>query len=251
MSELIYVIVSNKDTTENFEEILSETTGIDDSKLVVVPCDNISAIVSQVEKADIVKDQRNALVFAQTVENLSRWSTLLPMRFGSVLGSSDLVWEMLSKNYSELEKNLQMVKDKSEFGVKVFGNAEELKVKLKANSEEFQNSLNDHSGTESESNFKKYVKQKLALYRLDELLNDYIELVIADFNGYLNDLRVHKKVRKKTTGTTIIDGVFLLKNDKQTELIQAVELLESKHPELNFILTGPWPPYSFVDITLK
>jgi hypothetical protein len=79
----------------------------------------------------------------------------------------------------------------------------------------------------------------------------YIDSVIAEFNGFLIELNAEKKIKKMTTATTIIDAVFLIEKDKKAELVRAIEDMQGKYSELNFILTGPWPPYSFVDVTLK
>jgi hypothetical protein len=54
-----------------------------------------------------------------------------------------------------------------------------------------------------------------------------------------------------TTATLVADAVFLLDKDKKHELVQAVEDIQDQYPSLNFILTGPWPPYSFVDVKIK
>ena len=49
----------------------------------------------------------------------------------------------------------------------------------------------------------------------------------------------------------IIDAVFLLEKDKKEDCINVVNNLQNKYPSLNLMLTGPWPPYNFVDITIK
>jgi hypothetical protein len=122
-----------------------------------------------------------------------------------------------------------------------------LNLKSEETSETSQNPVTENKN----SVFKEYINQKLKAHRLEETLMGYIDSVIAEFNGFLIELNAKKKIKKMTTATTIIDAVFLIEKDKKAELVRAIEDMQAKYSELNFILTGPWPPYSFVDVTLK
>jgi len=49
----------------------------------------------------------------------------------------------------------------------------------------------------------------------------------------------------------IIDAVYLLENDRKEDCINVVNNLQNKYSSLNLMLTGPWPPYNFVDIIIE
>jgi hypothetical protein len=51
--------------------------------------------------------------------------------------------------------------------------------------------------------------------------------------------------------TLIIDAVFLLEKQNKDGLVQAIEDFQKRYPSLIFMLSGPWPPYSFIEITTK
>jgi hypothetical protein len=42
-----------------------------------------------------------------------------------------------------------------------------------------------------------------------------------------------------------------LEKDKKEELIKAIKDLQEIYPGMDFVLTGPWPPYNFVETTIK
>ncbi|MDP2336263.1 MAG: GvpL/GvpF family gas vesicle protein, partial [Bacteroidota bacterium] len=231
--------------------LLSGMKGIAGAELVAVSFDQISAVVSDLEKADLIANQTNAFAFASVIENVEQQYPLLPMRFGSIMESTDSVQQMLEKNYPEFQNNLQKVENKSEFGLKIFCDTEKLKAELKSKSEAMNETSQKPASESKDSVFKEYINQKLKAHRLEEMLLNYVDSIIAEFTGFLVQLEAVKKIKKMTTATTIIDAVFLLEKDKKAELIQAIEDLQRKYTGLNFILTGPWPPYSFVDITLK
>jgi hypothetical protein len=251
MNKLIYSIVYVKNNYENLKDLLSTMEGFAGAKLSAVTFDGISAIVSEIEKDKLTADQPNAILFAGIIEKLEQQFTLLPMRFGSKVDSTEIIYNMLEKNYPEFQKNLQKVENKFEFGLKIFCDTEKLKeelmAKLEANKETSQK-----ADTETKNSvYREYVNKKLKEHRLEEMLLSYVDSIIAQFTEFLSQLNAVKKIKKKTNATNIIDAVFLLEKDKKDELVRAVENLQRKYPRLNFILTGPWAPYNFVDITLK
>jgi hypothetical protein len=251
MGKLIYAIISNKLDAAKLNELLSAIKGITGADLFAVSVNEISAVVSETERADMSTDKANAIAFAGVIENLVQQFTLLPMRFGSIMDSTEIISNMLEKNYSGFQKNLQKVENKSEFGLKIFCDTGKLKAELNLKSEETSETSQKPVTENKNSVFKEYINQKLKAHRLEETLMGYIDSVIAEFNGFLIELNAEKKIKKMTTATTIIDAVFLIEKDKKAELVRAVEDMQGKYSELNFILTGPWPPYSFVDVTLK
>jgi hypothetical protein len=225
--------------------------GIADAELAVVSFDQISAVVSNIEKTDLVANQANVFVFAEVIEKLAKQFPLLPMRFGSVMESTVSVRNMLENNYPEFCQGLQKVKNKSEFGLKIGCDTEMLKENLRLKSEATDFQPISSSPEIEKSVYLGYIAKKLSEHRLEELLLARIDSIIAEFTGKLTQWDARSKIKKMTTASNIIDAVFLLNKEKEVELVQEVKELQSRHPELNYSLTGPWPPYNFVDITLK
>jgi hypothetical protein len=251
MEQMIYAIVSEKGDQGKLAAGLAGIKGIAGADLFAVSVDEISAVVSETERADLITDKANAIAFAGVIENLAQQFTLLPMRFGSLMDSTGSICNMLEKNYSGFKNNLQKVENKSEFGLKIFCDTGKLKAELNLKSEETSETSQKPVTENKNSVFKEYINQKLKAHRLEETLLGYIDSIIAEFKGFLIELNAEKKIKKMTTATTIIDAVFLIEKDKKAELVRAIEDMQGKYSELNFILTGPWPPYSFVDITIK
>jgi hypothetical protein len=251
MDKMIYSILFVKNNQEKLNTLLIAMKGISGANLYAVSIDEISAVVSDIKRADFIADKKNAIEYAGVIENMAQQFTLLPMRFGSIMNSTEIISNMLEKNYSGFQKNLQKVENKSEFGLKIFCDTGKLKAELNLKSEETSETSQNPVIENKNSVFKEYINQKLKAHRLEETLLGYIDSVIAEFNGFLIELNAEKKIKKMTTATTIIDAVFLIEKDKKAELVRAIEDMQGKYSELNFILTGPWPPYSFVDVTLK
>ena len=173
------------------------------------------------------------------------------MRFGSVMESTDAIIKMLERNYTEVQQNLHKVENKIEFGLKVFCDSVKLKEKLMEKSIVTPGPLISTDSGTNISVFRAYVNRKLEAHRLEELVLNQVDSLITLITEKLLHLDALCKFKKMVTEKTIIDGVFLLGKDRKQELILAVEHLQNQYPELNFILTGPWPPYNFVETTIK
>ena len=248
---MIYSILALKNEQGKLNSLLSGMNGISGTDIFPVQFGEITAVVSDIDKANLIADKSNAIEYAGVIENLAQQFTLLPMRFGSVMGSVDAIVKMLEKNYPDIQLNLQKVENKYEFGLKIFCDPEKLKAELIAKSEADSKTFGNPPPEMENSIYRDYVNKKLKEHRLEELLVSYADSVIAEITGFLVGLNAINKFKKMATATNIIDAVFLLEKDKKDILVDSVRNLQNQHVSLTFVLTGPWPPYSFADFTVK
>jgi len=244
---MIYAILSVKKNPGKLNALLAGIKGLSGVGLYAVSVNKITLAVCDMNKAEIIADKSCAIEYAGIIETLAQQFTLLPVQYGSVMESTDTIKKMLERNYAEIQQNLLKVENKFEFGLKVFCDSEKLMTELEDANETVQK-----SGSEIKNSvFREYVNQKLKEHRREEMLLSYVDSIIAEFTRLLTHLNTINKIKKMASAKNIIDAVFLLKKNKKDEMVQAVKDFQSKYPRLNFILTGPWPPYNFVDFTLK
>ena len=236
---------------EKLKTLLAGMKGIADTDLYELSFGEITVVVSDVSRAGLIAAKSTALEYAAVIETLSQHFTLLPMRFWSLMESNEAIIHMLERNYHDIQQNLLKVENKYEFGLKVFCDSETLMAELREKSEAASKTQVTTVAEIRNSVSRIWVNKKLKEHRLEELLVTYVDSVIAEITGQLDRLKTISKIKKMVTPTTIIDGVFLLDKALKDELIHAVGDLQNKFPGLNFILTGPWPPYNFVDFTVK
>ena len=127
MGKMIYSILSVKRNPEKLNALLVGMKGISGTDLCAVSFDEITAVVSDAKRADLIADRSNAIEYAAVIENLAQQFTVLPMRYGSIMESADSINKMLERNYHEFQQNLQKVENKYEFGLKIFCDPEKLK----------------------------------------------------------------------------------------------------------------------------
>ncbi len=248
---MIYAILSVNKDSEKLNVLLGGIKGILGADLSVVNFDNVAVIGSETKRAELMADKSNAIEYAGVIESLAQHFTLLPMRYGSIMESTDAIIQMLGRNYSEIQQNLLKVENMWEFGLKVFCDPEKLKADLSRKSDIPPSCLAEPDPELQHSIYRDWVNKKLKEHRNEEMLLTYVNSVIAEITGYLTGLNAVNKFKKMANTSNIIDAVFLLDKDKKDALIHAVSDLQNQHGGLSFILTGPWPPYNFVDFTVK
>ena len=246
---MIYALLSVKENSDKLKVFLDGIKGIAGVNLIAISTKNISAIAGEIVDKNLKTDKDSAIEYANVIEKLSQFYTLLPMRFGSLLDSAEDIINMLDRNYNEIEKNLNEIENKFEFGLKIFCDSDKLREELKLKLVD-KIPLNTDSDLKY-SQYRNYINKKLEEHRLEESLMAYIDSVIAEITKLLGKMKAIYKFKKMTTEITIIDAVFLLEKDRKDTLIKGVEKLQNQYKALNFVLTGPWPPYNFVEITMK
>ncbi|MFZ4547880.1 MAG: GvpL/GvpF family gas vesicle protein, partial [Bacteroidales bacterium] len=236
---------------EKLNTLLLGIKGIADVGLSAVRQDGIAAVIGENNKSDLISDKANAIQFAGIIEKLAQNVTLLPMRYGSFMESSDAVALMLERNCEEIGQNLRKVEGKYEFGLKVFCGSEKLKANIVQKNETGTESLQNAVNEVKNSVFREYINAKLKAHRLEELVISYVDSVITAINAQLAMLQAEHKFKKMASASILIDSIFLLEKGKKIELVEAIKTLQNHYPDLDFVLTGPWPPYSFVETTIK
>ncbi|HSJ05378.1 MAG TPA: GvpL/GvpF family gas vesicle protein [Longimicrobiales bacterium] len=79
------------------------------------------------------------------------------------------------------------------------------------------------------------------------------ELELSDMAMQLySELRRHARaaVPLPAEGRRLLSAAFLVERSAWLEFMERAEDLNQSHPEVTFDITGPWPPYDFVRITV-
>ena len=251
MEMMIYTLVSVKNNPERLKSLLTGIKGISDVDLYAIFCAEIAAVVCNIKKVDLIANQECAIRYADVIEILSRQFTLLPVRFGSILASEAALMQVMATNYTQIHDNLQKVENKFEFGLKVFCDSEKILAELKSKSQTKETTPDTIESTANNSIYRDWVNKKLKEHRIEESLLNYVDTVIATLTEKLIRLKTINKIKKMITATTIIDAVFLLDKEKKEAMIKIIADLQTQYASINFVLTGPWPPYNFVEISIK
>jgi hypothetical protein len=248
MSAIIYTILDHTASGETLKAILSEITGLGRDELYLVSSGNISALASKCnqEKQSWTKEQ--ALEFAGVTEKLSEHFNLLPVRFGAILQSDDAIRQMLETHQNAFENNLKKTAGKSEYGLKALWDYEKVKSDTfeRLNSEGIQHG--DYFRRSSANT--NYLFEKLKKHKMEEALLQYVEKFTEEIIQALKPLYAEAKFKKMVSDSIMLDAVFLVDKVHHDILKERIVALGKSYSDLQFLITGPWPPYSFIDIKI-
>jgi len=214
MELLIYAILSVQNDSGELDSMLTGIKGISGAGLYPVSFQTVMAIVSDINRTELIANSSNAIAYAGVIETLAQYFTLLPMRFGSMMESTGDILRMLERNHPEIEKNLLNLQNNVEFGLKVFCDSEKLKEELIGKSEAKTARLIPQTPDPQISVFREYVNKKL-----EEMLLSHVDSVITRITAHLDHLNAVSKFRIMGSETMIIDAVILLGKSLKDPLI--------------------------------
>lgn len=141
--------------------------------------------------------------------------------------------------YEDFIKNLDRVRNKAEFGIKVIWAGNIIKERI-INVYKNENPAHlTQSGT-------KFMKEKFERYKIDKEFEEEADRCITIVDGFLNRLASEKKLEKLKTDNLLLSASYLVDKQKKDDFKKAFEELRSSQEDLKYLLSGPWPPYNFI-----
>lgn len=241
---------------------LKEATGLVD-ELHFVSQDGLYAVVSNVSEDEfneenLKKNLANlewikvkAKTHEKIIEGVMKNSCVVPFKFGVLFKSENNLRTVLKQNYQILKEYLDNLKDKEEWGVKVYCDMERLKANIINQENEI---LKIEEEINSSSSGKAYLlkkkKEELVKDTVEKRINEYGQEIFKILNGLSLDTRVNKLLPEEVTEREeemILNAAFLVEKNKVMEFVSEIDKLKVKYSDkcINLDCTGPWPPYNF------
>jgi hypothetical protein len=249
MKKIIYAILSTNQSLTEISDLVNGMKGIMDANLYALSFNDISIAVSDFTPSKDITNRELAIDFAGVIEVLSQHVTLLPVRFGTFIKTDEIVHQLLVNHYDSFLRNLQKVENKCEFGLKVLCDYETFSNKISAQAAAVE--VQPHEYFSANTIHTNYLLEKIKINKLEDSLFKYVEQLIEDISQHLTQINPDAKYKKMVTNRILLDAVFLVKKNKKDEFIHAISTFKQQHDDLQFLLTGSWPPYSFVDIVIE
>lgn len=162
------------------------------------------------------------------VEAAGSVSTPLPMRFGQWFPSEEALVDTLNDRRLELERSLERVRGAVEFGVRVLAPAE------------------GDVGPPERSSGRSYLE---SLARREEVAESSRRLgaeVAVELRRFLGPLVRDQQVRPGGSSGLVAIAHLVARHDTGA-YDRRVHTFTEHRTDLRFVISGPWPPYGFVD----
>lgn len=219
-------------------------TGLGGKAVYLIPYRDLAAVVSDSPLRPYPIEMENAAVHETVVEAVMLSQTILPMRFNTILGSRERVLSMLAKHYEAFQADLLRLKGKVEMGLKVFWENRPTIRGSPSGSRIFSELMDEDHGPG-----QRYLMTKWAEYVITEAIREEGEGLIKRIQSSLVPLSIENALHPFPTKKLLLDASYLVEEMDQETFLAEVEQLDEEMVDLHFLLTGPWPPYSFVRIS--
>lgn len=259
IGKYIYGIInSNQKLTEATAKSLAKEAGVTASKTIkTIPCQDISAVVSDSESADFSDMRRDVLArnlvrHQKVIEAIGKRMpeyAIIPLKLGTIAKDEDEVGLILSKGYQLFKDIFSKITGKIEIDVactwsdfssllKEIG--EEGRIK------EFKQSLLANSkGVSVDDRMKVGLMVQKAVERKSE---DYAGEVLNSLKTVSRDVKIHQRQDDKM----IANYAFLIDKTKVEQFYKKAEELDDYFQgQIDFRCVGPLPPYSFYTLEVK
>ena len=209
--------------------------------LSCVVSDYFSEELSSMSKEAVV---RFLLAHQVVVERVMKGHTVLPVKFGTVLTTSDEVRNLLSQGHSQFVDALAWIQDKVEIEVAATWDTKQI---LQEISTEPEISL---ASKAIASKGAQTVQEQIQLGRIvkasmDKRRSSYREQMI----NFLMSVSVDVQPNALVSDEMVMNVAFLVEKVNQEEFDSCVKQLDDLfHNQINFRIIGPLPPYTFATV---
>ncbi len=241
----VYCVIQSQDERD-FGPIGIGQSG---SRVYTVHYHDLAAVVSDTPIRIYDPTRENVLAHELVNETVMRDFTVIPMSFGTIFRTKEDILELLRSTRDAFDDVLRKMKDKIEFGLKVFWDRDEVVRRIEENDEDIHRLKSEITANAQSSTY-------FARVQLGRLIEAAVEGAAAqyahDIHESLKRVAVASRSNKPIGDRMMMNSAYLVERAREQEFDEAVKSLSHRYEGLlSFTYTGPWPPYNFVNIKLR
>ena len=221
---------------EDLDGLDTTTRGISDGAVRLLPVDEFAVLVSNFDSDTVAVTRDHALAHAAVVRSVLDRTTPLPFRFGTLVTEQQLR-SYISARKPALHTRFELVRGCVEMSVKIIR-----EVSTDTGMTEAQVAIT--SGTT-------FLQEKRRELLGNELKAEDASEISTWLHEQVEDLIRDEQVTARPSEKLVVAAAHLVERDKIPQYKQILALAKEKRPELHFLFSGPWPPYSFANIELE
>jgi hypothetical protein len=240
MSNAIYVyaIVSRE------APLPAGVSGFGGAPLLAIPRRDLAAVASPVSPGELRATSENVLLHEEVVEAVRREGSALPVRFGAVFSDRDAVTQALGERYEVLAADLERVGDKIELGVTLLWAEATVAGEEPRETEPDLPSALDPAGAEGPG--ARYMRARLAEHRREAALREKAKALARQLDEMLEEEVLERRHTILPTARLAVRAAYLLEPSRLGTFRALLHRVQRAQPGVRVLLSGPWPPYSFV-----
>lgn len=257
MAYLVYAIVKS----EGLE--FPDMPGLDNKPVRYAAKAGFTAAYSVLERR-IEPAVEHLLRFEEVVEALFASRPVIPVRFGNYFKTSEMLEEFLEENSEELAKLLEGLSGKMEMGIRILTKRHVPLPSLRAHEARANPSGTLSTGVTPVPGGKDYLAVRKNYYHARNSLSgrtEYFSRILQIlFQGLYTEVKFEEQTARAQTAapeqpgaesewTLLLSAYFLVPTHLAGDFSR--RFAELTHEDAKFLLSGPWPPYSFSTLQVR
>ena len=221
--------------TEGIDSPAESLTGINGSPVRLLNLNEFSLLVSDFAGDTVPVSRDNALAHAAVVRSVLDQTTPLPFRFGTLVTQQQLE-NYVTIRRDALQAKLELVRGCVEMSVKIIWD--------RPWTEEPPVTEPDKPGTA-------FLVEKRRELLGSETRAEEAKKIARWLTERLGEAVREKDFRANSTDKLLLTAAHLVERSSVAEYRSLLKNARLERPELHFLASGPWPPYSFANIDLE
>lgn len=231
-------------------------TGLDGKKVYIIRQSNFSALVHDCEEKPYLSENPNKIKELIIVHNMildaaiKVFGGVIPLSFNTIIkkgenSAQDSLKNWMSVNEKTLEKTWDKMKNKNEYGCRIYYNKDKLFQESSCNKE--VKKIKD--GLQGKKIGLNYLLQSKIESKINEIvyskINETKQKFYNDIKKITEDIKINTSQIFINENKDLLLSISILAEKQQIDQVKVL-LEENSGKDFSFQLAGPFAPYSFV-----
>ena len=210
---------------------LDATLGISGNQVFLYPASDLAIVVSEHNPAETM-NQKAGMDHARVIADCFKHSTVLPFRFGTVFQDDEGLRKSIRSNQRQFQGNLERLHGKTEMHLKIHVDdccrELEKQISLEGVGKEYLSNLRE-SATRHRERQTRARAVSFQMHRMFSPLDEEVSCRLAE------------------SGKMVLDVAHLIDRKCVERYQNKFSTTSAMMRECQMQISGPWPPYHFVD----
>lgn len=218
---------------------LTLPAGVAGQPVEVVEHQGLGAAVSALAQAEAPADVPSLVAHEQVVEFFFRHLTVIPLRYGAIAGDRREVTALLERHRAEYAALLAELDGMAEIGIKLLIEGSPGRTKTDSTA------VSPAPLRSAEPPGASYLSAKKLSYRSADRMVERESELVEEISASVAGLFVRRKVERPSRDRLL--RLYFLVPRSAVECFRRTSRQSSRNQPVKLLLSGPWPPYNFVD----
>ena len=216
------------------ESVSCRARGLGGAPTLFIVHQDLAAVVSPSPVSSWPTDAEHLACHEAVVEDVMRSHPILPVRFNTFLRSEEATIRLLCDRAEEFRADLGRVRGKSELGLRILWEPPPTPL------------MPDPPPGPPAGPGTAYLWQRLQDTRRRAVRHRAGEALIQSLHAAFQPLAAASHLQPFPGDRSLFAAAYLVDHERIAEFRESVAATLTYFPQLDFLLTGPWPPYHFV-----